>query len=82
MSCQNSLTLESAHKLLRTITSNPQFSTAIENADLLDRVLGSIGFEGLWKNSTYQGHHEVAKECTALTDKLIEVCFNRNSGTS
>lgn len=75
MSCQNSITLESAHQLLRTITSNPQFSAAMENADVLDRLLNSIGFGGLWKNSTYQGHHhEVARECTALTDKLIEVC--------
>ncbi|KAA8565894.1 hypothetical protein EYC84_009705 [Monilinia fructicola] len=73
MSCQNSVTLESAHQLLRTITSNPQFSAAMENTDVLDRVLSSIGFGGLWKNSTYQGHHEVARECTALTDKLIEL---------
>ncbi|CAD6449201.1 375e5968-07eb-4595-a6f9-690f2b9d45d8 [Sclerotinia trifoliorum] len=73
ISCQNSTTLESAHQLLRTITSNPQFSAAMENTDALDRVLSSIGFEGLWKNSTYQGHHEVARECTALTDKLIEL---------
>lgn len=75
MSCQNSITLESAHQLLRTITSNPQFSAAMRDADVLDRVLGSIGFGGLWKNSTYQGHHEVARECTTLTDRLIEVCI-------
>ncbi|ATZ56616.1 hypothetical protein BCIN_13g04520 [Botrytis cinerea B05.10] len=73
MSCQNSITLESAHQLLRTITSNPQFSAAMRDADVLDRVLGSIGFGGLWKNSTYQGHHEVARECTTLTDRLIEL---------
>ncbi|RAL67213.1 hypothetical protein DID88_007988 [Monilinia fructigena] len=73
MSCQNSVTLESAHQLLRTITSNPRFSAAMENTDVLDRVLNSIGFGGLWKNSTYQGHHEVARECTALTDRLIEL---------
>lgn len=73
MSCQNTNTLESAHQLLRTTTSHPQFSKAMENADVLDRILDSVGLAGLWKNSTYQGHHEVARECTALTDKLIEV---------
>jgi neurofibromin 1 len=74
MSCQNPVTLESAHELLRILTSNPQFAAAVESQDMLDRVLANIGFGGLWKHCTYQGHHEVDRECTALTDKLIEVC--------
>ncbi|KAM3065146.1 Ras GTPase activating protein ira2 [Clarireedia jacksonii] len=73
MSCQNPVTLESAHELLRILTSNPQFAAAVESQDMLDRVLANIGFGGLWKHCTYQGHHEVDRECTALTDKLIEL---------
>lgn len=74
MSCQNAATLESAHTLLRAITSNPKFSGDIDTAEMLEDVLDGIGFSGLWRSSTFHVQNEHERQCTALTDRLIEVC--------
>lgn len=74
MSCQNAATLESAHQLMRTMTSNPRFSDAMDTAEMLEDVLDGIGFGGLWRSSTFHSQNEHERQCTALTDKLIEVC--------
>lgn len=74
LSCQNALTLDSAHRLLRTLTSNPKLSGSVDTARLLEEVLDDIGFGGLWRSSTFHATHDQDKQCTLLTDKLIEVC--------
>ncbi|TVY85411.1 Neurofibromin [Lachnellula suecica] len=73
MSCQNAATLESAHLLLRTITSNPKFSGGVDTAEMLEDVLDGIGFGGLWRSSTFHIPNEHERQCTALTDRLIEL---------
>ena len=68
------MTLESAHQLLRTLTSNPKFSGGVDTAEMLEDVLDGIGFGGLWRSSTFHVPNEQDRQCTALTDRLIEVC--------
>lgn len=76
MSCQSAVTLESAHQLLRTLTSNPKFSGGVDTAEMLEDVLDGIGFGGLWRSSTFHVANEQDRQCTALTDRLIEVCYS------
>lgn len=73
MSCQNTATLESAHQLLRTLTSNQRFAGLVDTAEMLEDVLDGIGFGGLWRSSTFHILNEQERKCTALTDRLIEV---------
>lgn len=79
LSCQNATTLESAHKLLRTVTSNPKLSGRVNTDELLDAVLEDIGFGGLWNAVTFRDTSESFRKRTVLADKLIEVsssyCF-------
>jgi neurofibromin 1 len=75
LSCQNAVTLESAHTLMRTLTSNPKLSGTVDTARLLEEVLEDIGFGGLWRSSTFHAANEQDKRNTILTDRLIEVCF-------
>jgi neurofibromin 1 len=70
---QNAATLESAHELFRIITSNPKFSSNTDTTDMLDDVLEGIGFGGLWRSSTFHVSNELLRQCTTLTDRLIEV---------
>ncbi|KUJ23034.1 uncharacterized protein LY89DRAFT_635153 [Mollisia scopiformis] len=73
ISCQNAVTLESAHQLLRTLTSNPKFAGGVDTAEMLEDVLDGIGFGGLWRSSTFHTANELERQCTILTDRLIEV---------
>ena len=73
ISCQNTATLEAAHQLLRTLTSNPKFSGGVDTAEMLEDVLDGIGFGGLWRSSSFHTTNEHERQCTALTDRLIEV---------
>jgi len=73
ISCQNAVTLESAHRLLRTLTLNPKFSGGVDTTEMLEDVLDGIGFGGLWRSSTFHTPNEQERQCTALTDRLIEV---------
>ena len=74
MTCQNAATLESAHQLLRTLTSNPKFAGGVDTTEMLEDVLDGIGFGGLWRSSTFHEVNEHEKQCIVLTDRLIEVC--------
>lgn len=67
------MTLESAHLLMRTLTSNPKFSGGVDTSEMLEDVLDGIGFGGLWRSSTFHSVNEHDRQCTALTDRLIEV---------
>lgn len=40
---------------------------------MLEDVLDGIGFGGLWRSSTFHSVNEHDRQCTALTDRLIEV---------
>jgi len=73
LSCQNIATLESAHELLRTLTSDPRLSGSVDTARLLEEVLEDIGFGGLWRSSTFHAACEQDKRNTVLTDRLIEL---------
>jgi len=73
LSCQNVTTLESAHMLLRTLTSNPRLSGSVDAAQLLEEVLEDIGFGGLWRSSTFHAASEQDRKRTLLTDRLIEL---------
>ncbi|KAH7346669.1 hypothetical protein BKA65DRAFT_282221 [Rhexocercosporidium sp. MPI-PUGE-AT-0058] len=73
ISCQNAITLESAHLLMRTLTSNPKFSGGVDTSEMLEDVLDGIGFGGIWRSSTFHSVNEHDRQCTALTDRLIEV---------
>jgi neurofibromin 1 len=73
ISCQNAATLESAHQLLRTLTSNPKFTGGVDTAKMLKDVLEGIGFGGLWRSSTFHVPNEDERQITTLTDRLIEV---------
>ena len=75
LSCQNAVTLEAAHKLLRTLTSNPKLSSSVDTTRLLAEVLDDIGFSGLWRSSTFHTADDQDKSNTILIDKLIEVKY-------
>jgi neurofibromin 1 len=59
--------------LLRTLTSNSRFAGGVDTAEMLEDVLDGIGFGGLWKSSTFYVANDHERQCTALTDRLIEV---------
>lgn len=73
MHCQNSSTLESAHMLLQTLTSNPKFAAALENTGILNDILEDMGFGGLWRSCSLNPAHDQDKQCFGLTEKLIEL---------
>lgn len=75
--CQNPTTLGSAHELLQTLTNNPQFAGAMEQAAKLNDLLDGMGFGGLWRSCSFNlSHQEQDRQCFGLTEKLIEVCFS------
>jgi len=52
---------------------NPKFSGGVDTTEMLEDVLDGIGFGGLWRSSTFHTPNEQERQCTALTDRLIEV---------
>jgi neurofibromin 1 len=72
-SSQNTATLESAQKLLRTLTSNPKLSDSVDTAGLLEEVLHEIGFGGLWRSATFRANEHDRQQRIGLTDRLIEL---------
>lgn len=75
--CQNSATLESAHRLLQTLTGNSKFSSYhSESNEMLNELLEDEGFGGLWRSCTFNMSQEQDKQCFVLTEKLIEVCLS------
>jgi neurofibromin 1 len=73
MSCQNPATLEAAHTLLRTLTSDPKLGSGVDTSDMLEQVLDGIGFGGLWRSTTFRSMDDNDRQTTALTDRLIEL---------
>ncbi|KXJ96548.1 GTPase-activator protein for ras-like GTPase [Microdochium bolleyi] len=72
--CQNTSTLESAYALLKTLSSNPKFSGALESANsMLDEILEDMGFGGLWKSCSTRHSEGLDKHSVYLTEKLIEL---------
>ena len=55
-----------------TISSNDEFTNAIESTAKLSRVLDSMGFSGLWNTGTQGAAAGIKAECFELTEKLIE----------
>lgn len=72
--CQNSATLESAHRLLQTLTFSSRFASALETTGRLNGILEDMGFEGIWRSCSLNLSHEQDKQCFVLTERLIEVC--------
>jgi neurofibromin 1 len=70
---QNSAALDSAHALLRTLTTSPQFTGALDSSGVLNDILEDMGFSGIWRSCSLNLSHDQDKECFALTEKLIEV---------
>lgn len=70
---QSQTTLGSAHALLQTLSSNAKFTSALESTGMLSEILEDMGFEGLWKSSSFNHTQEPDKQCAILTEKLIEV---------
>lgn len=70
---QNSTTLDSAHALLRTLTSSKQFTGALNSSGVLNEILEDMGFSGIWRSCSLNLSHDQDKHCFALTEKLIEV---------
>ena len=82
--CQNSATLESAHGLLQTLTSNPKFASAMETggASSLNEILEDLGFGGLWRFCSLNPQQEPDKACFAQTEKLIDVSSDQPSSNA
>lgn len=88
--CQNSATLESAHGLLQTLTSNSKFATVMMDSgpggggsngalatSMLHDILEDMGFGGLWRFCSLNPTQEPDKQCFAQTEKLIDVSLLR-----
>ncbi|EAQ83903.1 hypothetical protein CHGG_10307 [Chaetomium globosum CBS 148.51] len=74
--CQSSATLESAHALLQTLTSNPRFSASSLDASAaaLNDTLDDLGFAGLWRSCSFNlAQEQQDRTCFGLTEKLIEL---------
>ena len=73
--CQTSATLEAAHALLQTLTSNPRFAGSLESSTaVLNGILEDMGFAGLWRSCSFNlTQQEQDRACFGLTEKLIEV---------
>ncbi|KAI1381086.1 GTPase [Hypoxylon crocopeplum] len=70
---QSASTLGSAHALLQTLSSNPKFTSALESNGVLSEILEDMGFEGLWRSSSFTHAQDPDKQCSILTEKLIEL---------
>ncbi|KAI1341677.1 GTPase [Xylariaceae sp. FL0016] len=70
---QNPATLSSAHTLLRILSTNTRFAAALESQDTLADSLEDMGFEGLWRSSSFSQTQDHDKQLFALTEKLIEL---------
>lgn len=71
---QDSATLEAAHALLRTLSSDQKYARAMSasNSSMNDE-LEEKGFGGLWRSCSMGSMDDVHRECLDLTEKLIEV---------
>lgn len=65
--------MEAAHGLLRTLTSNPQFSSALRTEGVLTSRLDNLGYGGLWRSCSLASMDDMNKVYFELTGRLIEV---------
>ncbi|CAK7566094.1 MAG: Ras GTPase activating protein ira2, partial [Sporothrix epigloea] len=70
--CHNSSTLEAAHELLQTLSSNSKFLQVLDSADMLKASLEDMGFGGLWRSCTFSNSVEQDGHCFSMTERLIE----------
>ncbi|CAK7264908.1 Ras GTPase activating protein ira2 [Sporothrix epigloea] len=71
--CHNSSTLEAAHGLLQTLSSNSKFLQVLDSADMLKASLEDMSFGGLWRSCTFSNSLEQDGHCFSLTERLIEL---------
>ena len=84
---QRPATLQAAHTLLQTLTSNPKLVPALEHGGaggMLNEILEDAGLEGLWQSGVVfppsrgtpsAQQEQLDRQCFGLTEKLIEVSF-------
>lgn len=72
---QNAATLEAAHTLLRTLSSDKKHTLATDSTDAMAEILEDRGFGGLWRSCSIGSMNDVQHECFQLTEKLIEVKY-------
>lgn len=73
---QSAVTLEAAHALLQTLTSDRRFSDAMDSTQLLTETLEDTGFSGLWRACSLGLSDDLHYNSFTLTEKVIEVCFH------
>lgn len=76
---QNAAVLEAAHTLLRTLSSDRKYAIAMDSG-AMNKVLEEKGFSGLWRSCSMGSMEDIHRDCFDLTEKLIEVCWNRSLG--
>lgn len=69
---QNAAVLEAAHTLLRSLSSNVEYATAMDSGPM-NKVLEDKGFSGLWRSCSMGSMDDIHRDCFDLTEKLIEV---------
>lgn len=73
--CENIKSLESAHTLLRTLSTRPEIiscadkSTASGWSDILEQQ----GLEGLTRTCSSHQSQDLDRDCSALVEKLIDL---------
>lgn len=73
---QNSVTLEAAHTLLRTLSADRSYARAMDSGNSMNDILEDKGFGGLWRACSSMGPMEdIQRDCFTLTEKLIEVSY-------
>lgn len=70
---QNATTLDAAHTLLRTLSSDRRYVRQLNlNTNVAD-VLEGKGFGGLWQSCSMGSMEDYQRDCFELTEKLIEL---------
>jgi neurofibromin 1 len=73
---QNSASLEAAHSLLRTLTSDKKYARAMSSGGSMTKILEKNGFGGLWRSCSMGAMDDIHRDCFDLTEKLIEVSLD------
>lgn len=79
---QNAATLEAAHTLLRTLSSDRRFVRQGDSSNTMADVLEDKGFGGLWQSCSMGSMEDFHRDCFELTEKLIEVRITTHSRQS
>ncbi|KAI2626815.1 GTPase [Xylaria nigripes] len=66
-------TLKAAHNLLQIMTVNSTVAISRERQSVLVDMLQDMGFEGLWRTSSFLQAPDFDKQLIGLTGKLIEL---------